>query len=115
LLMFGQEPRLPVDHLLGVDAETEDDAPQEVDEWVAGHQNRLSDAFHRAKVNMEREAEGRRGRLNQNTKDHGIPVGSTVFCRNRGWKGRNKIQDWWDPTPYIVLDRPYADRNVYSV
>ena len=41
--------------------------------------------------------------------------GTCVYVRNRSVMGRNKIQDYWDSTPYQVVGRPDPRGPVYIV
>lgn len=54
--MFGQEPRLPVDFLLG---RVQDPVPGEVQDWVPEHHARLRVAFEGARERLSAAA-GRR-------------------------------------------------------
>ena len=38
-----------------------------------------------------------------------------MFLRNRGFKGRHKIQDVWSSVPHVVTKRPDPSGNVYMV
>ena len=111
-LMFGRQPRLPVDHLLNVHDEEGDDGGCSMGEWVEAHQKHLAMAFHMAARNTEAAAEARQAHYNKTARDNPIPVGATVL-KKRHHLGRHKIQDDWDATPYIVVARP--DFNVYTV
>ena len=109
-LMFGRQPRLPVD-LLNVHDEEGDDSGCSMGEWVEAHQKHLAMAFHMAARNTEAAAEARQAHYNKTTRDNPIPVGATVL-KKRHYLGRHQIQDDWDATPYIVVARPYF--NVYT-
>lgn len=109
-LFFGRDPILPVDHILGIEGEQ----PEESEEWVSTHHQRLKLAFQLAQTMTEKEALRRRERLNRNTEDTTLSVGTRVFLRNRVL-GRNKIQDAWDSVPYKVSARPNPDGNIYVV
>ena len=41
--------------------------------------------------------------------------GDLMYTRNRSARGRNKIQDLWDPTPYQVMQRLSEQSVAYSV
>ena len=51
--MFGRRPRLPVDHMLGLDLQ--DDQSHGTDDWVAGLRARLTDAIEKAIANLQKE------------------------------------------------------------
>ena len=104
-LMFGRQPRLPVDHLLNVHDEEGDGGGCSIGEWVESHQKHLTMAFHMAARKTEAAAEARQAHYNKTTRENPIPVGATVL-KKRHHHGRHKIQDDWDATPYIVVARP---------
>ncbi|KAJ8400334.1 hypothetical protein AAFF_G00397170 [Aldrovandia affinis] len=62
LLMFGQEPQLPIDFLLGRVGEPTEGR---VDHWVQEHQRRLQTAFDGARVRLKVAAERRKERQDQ--------------------------------------------------
>lgn len=99
-LLFGRDPRLPVDMLLG---EQEQNDQGTVDDWLCMHQKRLGVAFNKAGERMQKKAESR-AELHQK-KEYVVPikVGHRVLLRNRP-KGRNKIQDAWSSKVYLVVD-----------
>ena len=108
-LMFGRNPVLPIDHLLGI---TESETTTTVDEYLQKHKKRLTEAMELAKQNLDKAAEQRREQYNQNTSEKPVSVGTRVLTRNRV-QGRNKIQDVWDSTPYKVIATP--GNNVYTI
>lgn len=105
-LFFGREPRLPVDCLLGLDGN---------DNWVSIHQERLSDALNAAAERTKKEALRRQRLSDKKVNDSGLKIGTCVFVRNRSEKGRHKIQDVWNSTPYKVIGRPDPTGNVYVI
>lgn len=109
-LMFGCDPILPIDHLLGIS--NTDFTTNSYSEYVSKHRDRLKTVFENAKKNLDDNAEKRKEQFNQNTKEFPIPVGTRVLTRNRV-HGRNKIQDVWDSTPYKVVDS--LGDNVYAI
>ena len=112
-LFFGREPTLPIDHLLG--AKSREDTDNQMDEWVFEHQKRLNEAFEAASQNTEREAQRRRDRNDAKADDTDLPLGATVFCKNRAVKGRNKIQDRWNSEPHRVINRLDTGGHTYVV
>ena len=108
-LLFGREPTLPIDLILGT-RETSDTTS--IDEWLDKHQKRLRNALQNATANTEKSAEQRREQRNKNTKECPIAIGTRVLIRKRV-QGRNKIQDTWHSTPYKVVS--YLGDNVYKI
>ncbi|PIK38886.1 Transposon Ty3-I Gag-Pol polyprotein [Apostichopus japonicus] len=113
-LFFGREPRLPIDCILGTRQELENGPDDEtVDVWLADHQKRLEEAFKLALKNSEKKIATRNRRLGPEASNASLPVNTLVHVRNRGQKGRSKIQDAWSSQIYkVVQDK---GQNVYEV
>nr|XP_055035571.1 uncharacterized protein LOC129423357 [Misgurnus anguillicaudatus] len=110
VLMFGQEPHLPLDIILGLDSQTQ----SEVD-WVVDHKDNLERMFNKARARLKSAAE-HRARLNDSKVSHEkLQEGQVVYQRAHNIKGRNKIQDAWDATPYKVVRCPDEHGAVYSI
>jgi len=109
-LLFGQEPRLPVDNLIGRPTPS---AHGTVD-WVRQHRQRLLDAHKRAYQQLVRAAEERSLRSDKRAADHPLHVGDFVYVRNRV-PGRNKIQDFWRPELFRVTARRDPRQHVYTI
>ncbi|KAK7500501.1 hypothetical protein BaRGS_00008408, partial [Batillaria attramentaria] len=110
-LLFGQEPRLPVDDLLGLPSNTSAVGPRD---YVRQHQHRLNQAHARANDNLQKAAADRARQTDKGSADHPLHLGDFVYLRNRVL-GRNKFQDRWRPQLYVVTRRPYEDSQVYAV
>jgi transposase InsO family protein len=109
-LLFGREPRLPVDVWLGRPAP----AAAGTTDWVRHHRERLREAHARAAKRTQVEAERRTSRVPVRA-DSSLTVGDLVYLRHRK-PGRNKIQDRWKPYLYVVTGRPYGHSSpVYSI
>ena len=100
---------LSVDYLLGSVTQVEGECSKSVTQ----HQERLEQTFRLASGRTEKEALRRQDRNNLIATDTSLPVGAGVFLRNRV-KGRNKIQDVWNATPYKVT-RQLDTGNTYVV
>ncbi|KAK3561697.1 hypothetical protein QTP86_012539 [Hemibagrus guttatus] len=96
-LLFGVQPHLPVDALLGQEPVT-DDKP----DWLKVHQERLRDAHNRAKEYTERRAVERAMQHEEKVYCPAVEIGH-VYLRHRP-PGRNKIQYAWSSTVYRVLE-----------
>ncbi|MCG7878772.1 MAG: DDE-type integrase/transposase/recombinase, partial [Candidatus Thiodiazotropha endolucinida] len=105
-MLFGREPTLPLDQILGNPCSTEQD------DWLAYHKKRLEEAMNIANANLQKNAERRRDRYNQMAKEAPIEIGTNVLLKSHP-PGRNKIQDCWSPITYKVIDR--LQDNVYLI
>ncbi|KAL0185385.1 hypothetical protein M9458_021082, partial [Cirrhinus mrigala] len=110
-LMFGQEPRLPVDFLLG---RVEDTVAGNVHEWVIEHQTRLQVAFEGAREHLRITAERRKIQHDSHVRDTPLGEGQLVYLRDVGVRGRSKIRDLWSPVVYQVVRAPKGG-SVYSI
>lgn len=111
-LMFGQEPKLPIDFLLG---RVEEPRPGEVQSWVAEHQERLRIAFGGARERLLAAAQQRKERHDQHVRYSPLLVGQLVFVRDHGVRGRNKIQDLWSSVIHQVVSVPPGEGSVYTI
>jgi hypothetical protein len=107
-LMFGREPRLPVDNLLGRDSESDS---QPLDEWVKSHHQRMIRVQRDANARTEKSAEQRQSTYNRHARDNVIAVGATVLKRAHPL-GNAKIQDAWKHDSYKV---PGMNENTYRI
>lgn len=111
-LMFGQEPRLPVNFLLG---RVQDPLEGGIHEWVQEHQTRLQLAFEGARERLKVTAERRKKNYDCHVQDSPLEEGELVWMRDHGAKGRHKIQDLWGPAVYRVMKVPQAGGFVYTI
>lgn len=110
-LMFGREPQLPVDFM--VESEPEEDLPLE--EWVDEHQKSLAAAYETVQRKVDSKIAQRESKNQAVDMDSDFEEGDLVYTRNHAVRGRNKIQDFWDPTPYQIVRPPPARGVVYSI
>lgn len=111
-LMFGQEPRLPVDFLLGRVTEPVGGEPHE---WIQEHQARLQIASEGAQGRLRVAAERRKQNYDRHVRDVPLTEGQLVWLRELGVRGCNKIQDRWSPVVYRVLRAPTGGGLVYTI
>ncbi|XP_062407933.1 uncharacterized protein LOC134099157 [Sardina pilchardus] len=103
LLMFGQEPRLPIDFLLGRVHELSSGS---VDDWLREHQQRLQTAFDGAKDRLQEAARIRKERNDQHLTREDLREGDLVYLQNKAFQGRAKIQDTWGSRKYRIIKAP---------
>lgn len=111
-LMFGRVPRLPIDVLFQNVLLNEDVVDYK--DFVSKLKKDLREAAHIARMHTLKEQE-RHGRLyNRKVKGCPLAVGDRVLVANRGEKGRRKVSDKWESSPYEVT-AVYPDINVYRI
>lgn len=112
-LMFGQEPRHPVDFLLGrVQAPVGGGG---VDEWIEEHQNRLQIAFEGTRERLRVAAERRKNNHDWHVREAPLREGQQVLLWDFSTRGRHKIQDLWGSVVYRVLKAPKEGGSVYTI
>lgn len=111
-LMFGREPQLPVDFLLG---RVEEPTAGGVCDWVHEHQRRLQVAVDGARDRMKYAAAQRKKQADKRAQEELLPAGQPVYLRDRSHRGRNKIQDAWAPQVFQVVRPPQPGGTVYAV
>ena len=108
-LLFGQEPRLPVDFLLGTGLQE----PVNTD-WVQIHKERLQHAHQLANKHLHQAASKRKRYHDAQTYGEPLQLGQRVLQRDHK-QGSTKIQDAWKPDVYIVVQVPDRDGAPYVV
>lgn len=111
-LMFGREPQLPVDFLLG---RVEQPVAGGVCEWIKEHRHRLQVAFEGARERMKAAAAQRKERHDKKPQSDRLEAGQLVYMRDHSVRGRTKIQDAWGPTVFQILRIPDLGGAVYSI
>ena len=104
-LMFGWNPRLPIDCFLGVDPGNEKD--QTHSGYASKLQKRLETAHRIAADEARKVKRKNKERYDAKVKEVKLEVGDRVLVRNVGLKGKNKLADKWDEEIYrVVSQRP---------
>ncbi len=89
--MFGQEPRLPIDFLLGRDPQLREGS---VHDWVLEHQTRLQVAFAGARERLQVMADRRKAHYDQHVRDEPLVEGQLVYLRNYVSRGNCSLEQW---------------------
>lgn len=111
-LMFGQEPRLPLDFLLG---RVENPVGGSIHEWVQEHQARLQVAFEGAQGRLKHAADRRKRAHDQHVRDLPLQEGQLVYLRDFRARGPQKTRDRWSSVKYRVLRMPKEGGSVYTI
>ena len=111
-LMFGRQPRLPVDLLLGLDKEPH---TEDYSTFVKSLKQRLDSAYRLAQREISKSQSRGKKHYDRKVKGHTLEEGDRVLVRNVGVRGKHKLADLWEDMVHIVVDRPNKDIPVFKV
>ena len=111
-LMFGRCPRLPIDIIMGTNFSKGEVQPYS--SYAENLRARLHHAHELASQNAHKKAEDNRKLYNVKCNPGGLLPGDCVLVRNLSPRGKSKLKDRWEDTPYQVLRR-VGDLPVYVV
>ena len=106
-LMFGWQPRLPIDVFLGLDPDYTSS--------VESVKKRLEAAYKAASEAANKAAKRQACNYDRKARGPSIQPGDMVLLKNVGLKGKHKIADKWQQEPFTVLERPNPDIPVYRI
>ena len=112
-LMYGRQPKLPIDILFGVNYP--DLSSTTLSKYVDKLHRRLKWAYEVANEFNLKEIKRHKAHYNRNIRSSKLETGDLVLVHQQGFRGKHKIQDRWENKPYVVIDRPYPDMPVYKV
>ena len=113
-LMFGRQPRLPIDLEMGLPIDGLGDTCSTT-RFVHKLKQRLNYAYKRAKEASQKQAQKYKFSYANKIKGSQLQVDDLVLVKRVAWKGRHKIQNKWEPDEYIVIDQPNKGIPVYKV
>lgn len=108
-LMFGREPVLPIDSLLGGNQERCLD-----NNWVLLHRRRLNDAYLLAKKRLDQELARSREHFDRRAYPNQLNRSDFVLRRKHS-TGRSKMQDHYFPDVYKIVECPDTSSSVYVI
>lgn len=111
-LMFGRQPRLPVDLAFGLPVSgTMSTSHSQYVEKLKSH---LEESYRIATENSEKVMGRNKQRFDKNIKASELSVGDRVLVRNVRIRGKHKLADRWEPDVYLILKRA-GTLPVYTV
>lgn len=112
LLMFGREPRLPIDLVLGIDTAEGD---QDYTQFISSLKEKLQKAYAVAASHAKQAQQNQKLNYDQKVRGAVVQIGDRVLVRTLAFTGKHKLADRWEPEAYEVLEQPNADLPVYVV
>lgn len=111
-LMFGRQPRLPVDLAFGLPYQ---DTPQiSHSEYVKHLKSHLEESYSLASQRALKSAERNKYRFDKLVTNSSLEVNDRVLVRNVRLRGKHKLADKWESEVYVVIKRA-GDLPVYTV
>ena len=110
-LMFGRQPRLPVDLAFGLPVNHQ---PGSHSQYVRNLKSQLEDSYRVATENAKKTAIRNKARFDKHVIDSTLKEGDRVLVRNVRLRGKHKLADRWESDVYVVL-RQSGDVPVYVV
>lgn len=110
-LMFGRQPRLPVDLAFGLPVNHQ---PGSHSQYVRNLKSQLEDSYRVATENAKKTASRNKARFDKHVVDSTLEEGDRVLVRNVHLRGKHKLADRWESDVYVVL-RQAGDVPVYVV
>ena len=98
-LLFGREPRLPIDVEFGLKRESQKVSCSK-SIYVTQLKRRLRFAHKKAQQAGSRQQARYKGLHDQRCRGAELEVGDLVLVRQTAWKGKHKIQDRWESDEY---------------
>ena len=111
-LMFGREPRLPIDLAFGIETNRDD---QTLTSYAGAMKKRLEQSYKIA-TQASKTAQGHQ-KSGYDLKVRGavIQPGERVLVKILAHEGKHKLSDRWEDEPYIVLSQPNLGIPVFVV
>lgn len=113
LLMFGREPRLPIDLCFGICPQGHDSRVHS--QYVRDLKRRLRQAYDMASRNAEKRQMLNKKRWDAKVTALPLEMGDRVLVRNLSLRKKHKISDKWEHAVYVVVKQPDESIPVYVV
>lgn len=107
-LMFGREPKIPLDHLFGSKSLSCDE------DAIACQSKLLKKSYAIVRDRLERSAATNKKRYDKYAFAGPLPVGSRVLIKNCAFTSRHKLSNHYGVEQYIVM-KSNEDKGLYAV
>ncbi|CAI5682211.1 unnamed protein product [Oreochromis niloticus] len=111
-LMFGRQPRLPVDLAFGLPVKEQ--RHKSHSQYVQDLKSRLEQSYEVATRIAAKVAERNKIRFDKRVSPSALGVGDRVLVRNVRIRGKHKLADKWESTVHVVVKKA-GDLPVYTV
>lgn len=111
-LMFGRQPRLPVDIAFGLPVTPR--VTQSHSQYVSKLKSHLKESYEIAMKNSQKVADKNKKRFDRGIRESTLDVGDRVLVRNLRLRNKHKLADRWEHTVYVVT-KQMGDLPVYTL
>lgn len=111
-LMFGRQPRLPVDLAFGLPVKEEQQKSHS--QYVKHLKSHLEESYKIATRSAAKVAEKNKTRFDKRVTPSALDIGDRVLVRNVRIRVKHKLADKWESTVHVVV-RKAGDLPVYTV
>ncbi|XP_039883140.1 uncharacterized protein K02A2.6-like [Simochromis diagramma] len=111
-LMFGRQPRLPID--LAFNVPLNHRQQQSHSQYVKALKSHLQESYQLATKNVSKVAERNKTRYDKHVTESVLGVGDRVLVRNVRIRGKNKLADKWESIVHVVVSQK-DNLPVYTV
>ena len=113
-LMFGRQPRLPVDVKFGLFRNLSSSTFSR-SKYIDRLKKRLDFAYEKASQSQAKESQRQKVRYDKKAKHVLLEKDDLVLVRIVAHKGRHKIQNKWEDEEYVIIEQPDPSIPVYVV
>ncbi|KAK2879334.1 hypothetical protein Q8A73_005098 [Channa argus] len=96
-LMFGRQPRLPIDIAFGLPVNESSVIPHS--QYVKRLKSYLTESYQLAAANAKKVADKNKRRFDMRVRESTLEIGDRVLVRNLRLRGKHKLADRWESTP----------------
>ena len=112
--MFGRNPRLAIDAYLGLKSPEESEVRSK-EHYATKLKKRLQFAYRVASNKAHKSAEKNKRNYDLKVRETTLEVGDRVLVKQVGLRGKHKLADRWEKTPYVVIEIHNSDVPVFKV
>ena len=113
-LMYGRHPRLPIDIILGLASE-ENEENFNYTKFVENLRKTLKTSYKVAQERSKVQQDRHKVLYDRKIRGSGLHPGDRVLVRNVNVRGKHKLADLWEEPVYIVVDQPCNEIPVFKV
>ena len=112
-LLFGREPRLPVDVAFDLNRDKENDASNT--DYISDLQTSIQEAFDKVQINADKARVKQKLTYDIKARAAKLEVGDRMLVKIHAFDGKHKLSDKWTEEIYVVTEHPNIDIPVNKV